>query len=612
MKSKKYIVVLYIVMIFITQATATFNTSGHIGVVRTISGKSYGKAKINIGGGIHFGQSNDYVSDVTKDGILLTDLDPARVFSSNLIFTISPFSFWDIAANMPFYYDWLGVENFSEGGLGDLEVSMKLAPKIAPKFYYQSYYVGVAIPVGMKKNGLFPRHPYYLENRSVNPAESFYSSRNAAIKGLLLFTFDFGEITNNKFPLQLHINGGGVVTATRKNQRNTVIAGLGLELTPFEFLSIFGDFHGESRWSIFTDRLDPRYDPVYASPGFRLIAPTGLYIQFAGDFSLSSRDDAAKLYWEKEGYTYRTEVIPRYGVQFVFGWSGSLVALDDDHDGLKNNIDRCPKDAEDKDGFEDGDGCPDPDNDKDGIADTLDKCPLEPEDKDGFEDEDGCPDPDNDKDGIMDIKDQCPNMAEDFDGNEDVDGCPEKDNDKDGIADSVDKCINEAEDFDGFEDNDGCPEVDNDKDGIPDLKDKCPNEPEVFNNLEDNDGCPDSVKKEPEMPQQQILRGVNFKSGSAEMTFESYQALDPIVAQLKKYPQIVIEVRGHSDAIGSYEKNMRLSQLRAEAVRQYIISKGIDPERVRAVGFGSTVPIADNRTAAGRAINRRIEIVRIK
>jgi outer membrane protein OmpA-like peptidoglycan-associated protein len=595
-----------------TPAWAIFNTSGHRGVVRTLSAKTYGRAKLNIGAGLHFGQANDYLNNVTNSlGDTINNRDPARQLSSNILFTISPLSFWDIGANMPFYYDWSGVSGLNDGGLGDIEVSTKLAPRITKRFYYQGYYLGVTIPVGMQNSGLFPRHPYYLENRDVNPAESFYSSKNAALKGLALFTFDVGDL-QPAFPLQVHVNAGGVITISRKNQRNTIIASIGLELTPAEFISVFADLHGESRWSVFADHLDPRYDPVYISPGFRINAPAGLYLQFAGDFSLSSTDPDARSTWIKKGYKYETEVIPRYGMQFMFGWNGFITVQDDDHDGIKNDVDRCPKDAEDEDGFEDADGCPDPDNDKDNIPDLKDKCPNEPEDIDGFKDEDGCPDPDNDADGIADLKDQCPNVAEDFDGFEDNDGCVDPDNDKDGVPDSVDKCPNDVEDFDSFEDNDGCPDLDNDKDNIPDLKDKCPDEPESFNNVDDEDGCPDSVKKEPDMPKQQLLRGINFKSGKAEMTYESYQFIEPLLKQLRKYPEVVIEVRGHSDSVGSYAKNMQLSQQRAESVRQYLISKGIEPDRIRAAGFGSSSPIADNRTAAGRAQNRRIEIVRIK
>ena len=131
------------------------------------------------------------------------------------------------------------------------------------------------------------------------------------------------------------------------------------------------------------------------------------------------------------------------------------------------------------------------DRDGDGVPDSLDACPDEPEDKDGFQDEDGCPDLDNDGDGIPDHEDQCPNDPEDKDGFQDTDGCPEHDNDSDGIPDSLDRCPNEAEDKDGFEDDDGCPDPDNDGDGIPDKNDKCPNDPETVNGFEDEDGCPD-------------------------------------------------------------------------------------------------------------------------
>jgi len=603
---------LTVLLFLCVPAWSIFNTSGQYGVVRTLSAKTYGKAKLNIGTGIHFGQSNDYVTNVSDQNFNpVPNLDPASLLSSNIFFAISPLSIWDIAASLPFYYDWSGIGTLSDGGLGDIDVSMKIAPRLTKKFYYQGYYLGVTVPVGMRNSGLFPRHPYYINDLTTNPAQSFYSSRNAAIKGLVLFTFDVKELAD-KVPLQFHINGGGVVTASRSDQRNTIIASLGAELRPAEFITLFADLHGESRWEIFSEKLDPRYDPVYVSPGFRITSPAGLYLQFAADFSLSSNDEAAKLNWHKSGYHYDTEVIPRYGMQFMFGWNGFITIQDDDHDGIKNDVDHCPKDVEDIDGFEDSDGCPDLDNDNDGIADTQDKCPNEVEDKDGFNDEDGCPDPDNDADGIPDVKDQCPKLSEDFDGFEDIDGCPDPDNDKDGVPDSLDRCLNDVEDFDNFEDADGCPDIDNDKDGIPDLKDKCPDEPEVFNNVEDKDGCPDSVKKEPDMPKQQLLRGVNFKSGSPEMMYESYQALEPILKQLKQYPEVVIEIRGHSDSVGNYTKNMQLSQLRAESVRQYLVSKGVESDRIRATGFGSSSPIADNKTAAGRAQNRRIEAVRIK
>ncbi|MEW5855706.1 MAG: thrombospondin type 3 repeat-containing protein, partial [Myxococcota bacterium] len=177
---------------------------------------------------------------------------------------------------------------------------------------------------------------------------------------------------------------------------------------------------------------------------------------------------------------------------------GCPPAKDSDGDGLVDDVDRCPQDPEDKDGFQDEDGCPDPDNDGDGVLDTADRCVMEPEDKDAYADEDGCPDPDNDGDGMLDGVDACPLEPEAVNGFQDQDGCPDvpppADTDGDGLLDPDDRCPMDPEDKDGFEDQDGCPDRDNDQDGFLDAQDKCPNEPETINNNEDDDGCPDQGK----------------------------------------------------------------------------------------------------------------------
>ena len=165
-----------------------------------------------------------------------------------------------------------------------------------------------------------------------------------------------------------------------------------------------------------------------------------------------------------------------------------------DNDGIADADDRCPRAPEDRDGYEDLDGCPDPDNDGDGVPDEKDQCRREAETKNGIQDDDGCPDADGDGDGVEDARDQCGGEKEDRDGFEDDDGCDDPDNDKDGQRDADDKCRNEAEDRDGFEDDDGCPDLDNDDDGLLDARDKCPNEPETRNGFEDDDGCPDEAK----------------------------------------------------------------------------------------------------------------------
>jgi hypothetical protein len=170
--------------------------------------------------------------------------------------------------------------------------------------------------------------------------------------------------------------------------------------------------------------------------------------------------------------------------------------VDGDGDGILDSVDACPQAAEDRDGFEDSDGCPDDDNDGDRFNDAVDKCPDQAEDLDGFQDNDGCPDLDNDKDGIPDDRDACRDQPETKNGYKDDDGCPDvADTDNDGVPDATDKCPTEPEDTDGFEDTDGCPDLDNDKDGVPDTADECSEEPETMNGFEDTDGCPDVAPK---------------------------------------------------------------------------------------------------------------------
>jgi OmpA-OmpF porin, OOP family len=269
------------------------------------------------------------------------------------------------------------------------------------------------------------------------------------------------------------------------------------------------------------------------------------------------------------------------------------------------------------------------DRDGDGYDDDVDACPDDPEDFDGFEDEDGCPDVDNDGDGILDAAYlengvwinldkkgdlDCRNDPEDFDGFEDEDGCPDPDNDGDGILDVDDKCPNEPEDFDGFEDEDGCPDPDNDGDGIPDVDDKCPNDPEDFDGDQDDDGCPDlAVKLDP--CEIKLDGKIMFDSGkhslnSRKFADQNYKLLDDVVTVLKSNPDITIEIGGHTDSKGSDKSNDRLSQRRVDSVRDYLINKGIGGSRVTAKGYGERKPIASNLDAAGREQNRRVEFKR--
>jgi outer membrane protein OmpA-like peptidoglycan-associated protein len=296
---------------------------------------------------------------------------------------------------------------------------------------------------------------------------------------------------------------------------------------------------------------------------------------------------------------------------------------DMDGDGIPDDVDKCPTIPEDKDGFEDEDGCPDPDNDGDKIPDELDKCPNMPETVNGFQDEDGCPDevPDRDGDGIPDHLDKCPDAGGKFVIRTPGPyyGCPDRDGDM--IPDHLDKCPDEKEDTDGFQDEDGCPDPDNDGDKIPDELDECPDQPETYNGYKDEDGCPDEVPGAPPTPKVEISESeikimdkVEFATGKDVIQgARSFQVLDVVAAIMKARTEIaLVEVGGHTDNVGAAIGNRKLSQKRAEAVVRYLVTKGIDKARLTAKGYGPDKPIADNKTADGKQKNRRVEFVIMK
>jgi outer membrane protein OmpA-like peptidoglycan-associated protein len=231
------------------------------------------------------------------------------------------------------------------------------------------------------------------------------------------------------------------------------------------------------------------------------------------------------------------------------------------------------------------------DRDHDGFPDDRDQCPDVP----GVA-PDGCPLLDSDGDGFLDVDDQCPDVP-----GVAPDGCPPPDSDGDGFLDPDDQCPNEP----GVA-PDGCPDLDADKDGIPIPQDQCPDEPETFNGFEDEDGCPDEVP--PDLAGfSGTIEGVFFDVGKATLKPESRKTLDGAVDVLTRYPKVRVEISGHTDSTGARDLNMDLSRRRADAVMEYLVSKGIDASRLQTRGAGPDEPIDTNQTKPGRARNRRIE-----
>ena len=284
--------------------------------------------------------------------------------------------------------------------------------------------------------------------------------------------------------------------------------------------------------------------------------------------------------------------------------------IDRDKDGLADDVDECRKEPEDLDGWEDSDGCPDPDNDGDGFLDVDETCPDEAEDFDGWEDGDGCLDPDNDGDGLYDGVDTCPEEAEDADDFQDEDGCPDDDNDNDGLLDAMDACPNAAETVDGWQDEDGCPDPDNDQDGIDDDEDICPNDPEDRNGVRDDDGCPDDQLAAVTESGIAILKPILFRSGSDRIERDSLMIIERVAALLLENPSITsLRVEGHTDNKGDSDRNVLLSQRRATTVMKALIDRGVPASVLQAQGYGDARPVSSNRTEEGRAKNRRIEFL---
>jgi outer membrane protein OmpA-like peptidoglycan-associated protein len=230
------------------------------------------------------------------------------------------------------------------------------------------------------------------------------------------------------------------------------------------------------------------------------------------------------------------------------------------------------------------------DTDLDTIPDIEDQCPKTP----GVKENHGCPIPDRDGDGIPDKKDRCPTKP----GPAINHGCPIIDTDGDGIPDHKDKCPKEP----GPPINHGCPFKDTDKDGIPDDQDKCPTKPGPV----ENNGCPYKLIK---ITDNMIVlkQKIFFAFNKAKIKERSYPILNEIAQALKDHPKWKIEIQGHTDDRGSARYNQKLSEKRAFAVYKFLISKGIEPDRMTYIGYGEERPIEDNATEEGRAVNRRVE-----
>ena len=346
-------------------------------------------------------------------------------------------------------------------------------------------------------------------------------------------------------------------------------------------LGVTRDFDG-NRWDF----------NIPAGIGFNIRIDDGFYISSTTQYRFSIEN--------RPGWRHSL------GLQFYFGGEPEPPKVSDrDGDGIPDNMDKCP----DLPGPAATMGCPD--RDGDGIADMDDMCPDQPgplatkgcpdTDGDGIADKDddcpreagpialkGCPD--RDGDGIADKDDRCPDQP----GPVALRGCPDRDGD--GIADIDDRCPDQR----GTAALKGCP--DRDGDGIADIDDLCPDQPGPASNK----GCPEMTKEDKEKVDLAV-KMVQFETGKATLLKSSNKVLDDVAAVLLKYDYYNLAIEGHTDDVGDDKRNQVLSEQRAKTCFDYLVGKGVPATRMTHAGFGETRPVADNKTAAGRALNRRVE-----
>lgn len=536
---------------------------------------------------------------------------------------------------------------------GDLDLWMKArAPFISDSSVFGlAMQMDVFMPIGAKDIGLRPRHAWYIRG---NGETNAFTANEVVVGATGIFTLD---LTRRNIPFRWNTSVGFMYA---NMGANTLVYSTGIDWDIIQGLAAFLEFSGEFRVEDNGMPIDFLEDPMLVTPGLRIHTPVG--IDIAGGIDISTRmlrvrydrdkefkniEDFTIGYVDREGHhvTYGYTPSMTYAITGLLSWTfggaekaperqcpqglppapdtlvkkDTLVQVDTlqhvdtlfrvdtlqridtvvvadtlrdaDADGVTDSLDQCPNTSI---GLPvDSVGCL-IDADGDGVTDSLDKCPNSP--KDITVNRDGCP-RDFDMDGVPDYLDMCPNTAAEI--GVDSTGCA-KDEDRDGVPDAKDQCPLTPKN--APVDTTGCP-IDTDRDSVPDYLDKCPN------NLRgvkvDKKGCPLSKKEDLE----KLKKGINFKSGSTILTKPSYKTLDDLTALMVKFADVSIEIQGHTDNQGDSTYNENLSQGRAQSAVDYILRKGIEMKRLKAVGYGSRMPIADNKTGKGRAKNRRVEII---
>ncbi len=545
--------------VFVT-ATACFASydgdavtgDGQTGLIHTISAKTFGMGRLNIGVGGWLASSKkivNWVKDTTLDPSNPADTglisqwkayDPQTVMAKNWAEISYGFTnFLDLSINLPFYSQYFGDRapdgNFAgttKANIGDMQISMKFQ---YPPYYHNpifdmSYYGAVTLPTGSKGMGFFPGETYYMPKKKgasdnelnnldttslSNDSTYYFTSGGVDVIMKMLWTLDLSEL-KYRIPVALHFNYG--VHWTKPAEDHQFLLAGGIDIHPLNWLSVFAEVSGESRFLFVDHGFKVNKEPLRFTPGITFTPKGGFYLALGADISLTDKNASNVYHLAKSNSCDQYLVSEKIQAPIAFtgniGWAGFL---------MKNHKKRLP---------------PPPIIKHDTVFVTK-----------------------------LDTVKKVDTLV--------------------NTVTKVDTLVNTVTKVDTVQVAPAPPP--------PPPPAPVPEQP-----------------KAREIPRGNvILRGVNFMTGKAILTQDSYSVLDEVLASLTEWPEIKIEISGHTDNTGSAKLNKELSYNRAKAVREYFITKGISADRLTAVGYGPDKPVADNKTADGRAQNRRVELHRI-
>jgi outer membrane protein OmpA-like peptidoglycan-associated protein len=433
----------------------------------------------------------------------------------------------------------------------------------AVKKYYNSrtgFQLGFIIEIPIGHSGLFfqPAITYITKGRK-------YDKNNDSLTALATDTIYNKEVLNLSY-IEVPLNVTYKFPLSRSHPQNSFFVSAG----PYVSFFYSGNITYESLTQSSSDQYSSVSNPVTVGKGQDTYKTLDLGVNAKAGFELGKV--FLNGYFSRGLTSFYNAPYPGTFHHQVFGLSAGI--------WLSSTASPAPEKKKD--------------TDKDGIPDDEDQCPLQP----GIAKWHGCPVPDTDHDGIDDEHDSCPTIP----GVARYNGCPVPDTDHDGIDDEHDSCRT----IPGVARYNGCPIPDRDGDGVNDEEDRCPDSAGPV----ENHGCP-----LPKVIQATVKDSVNyiahnilFTPGSNQLEDTSFSALDALTAILQAHPDWLLTIEGHTDNVGTPAHNLLLSQKRVDAVKDYLVKKGIPEARLTATGLGQEHPIASNKTAGGRAINRRVEL----